>query len=114
MIFSKVQSSRILAGIQTRTTRLGKQRWILGNIHQVQRGNFGPVIGYIRIVGLTRLRLSSLTEDDAKAEGYSGLPALKHHWRQIYGKWEGALEVFDVRFVLCPRPPKIQQTTLFG
>jgi hypothetical protein len=113
LIFSKVQASRILAGKQTRTTRLGRQRWILGAVHPIQRGNYGPTIGHIRIVGMARLRLSSFTDADAQAEGYSGLPALQRHWRSIYGKWEGRLEVWDIRFVLVPRPPRNMQQTLF-
>lgn len=112
--FSKTATSRVLAGIQTRTTRRGAKRWELGGVHGVQRGNYGPVVGWVRIVALARVRLGTLTEADAIAEGFPSLTALKRHWRSIYRRWDPGLEVWDIRFVLTGRPERHhQQISLF-
>lgn len=113
MIFDKTAADRICHGRQTRTTRLGAKRWELGGVHGIQRGNYGTIVAHVRIVGLARIRLGNLTEDDARAEGFSSLELLKRHWRKVYGKWERDLEVWDVRFVLCPRPERLYQSNLF-
>lgn len=114
MIFSKAATSRINAGLQTRTTRRGKKRWELGGVHPVQRGNYGPVVGWVRIVALARIRLGTLSEQDAVAEGFTNLEAFKRHWRFLYRRWDASLEVWDIRFVMTGRPERhVQQTSLF-
>lgn len=114
MIFTKIQADRINRGIQTRTTRPAKFRATLGSIHPIQRGNFGSVVGWVRVVGVARVKLGSLSLEDIQAEGFRGLCTFKDHWRQVLGRWQAGLEVVHLTLVLVNRPERNKsQLTLF-
>lgn len=114
MIFTKKIAPRVMAGEVTRSTRLGRSRWKLNSIHPVQAGRYGPIIGHIRIVGESRIRLGNITDKDAQREGYHSLATLKRHLRRVYkGRLSQDLEVWNVQWVVYAKPPKLSQTTLF-
>ncbi len=55
----------------------------------------GKIIGTARILKIEEKRLDELTEEDAKADGFSSLEELKEEIRKIYGNPE---KVYVIRF----------------
>ncbi len=115
MIFTKAQSARVAAGVQTRTTRPATFRAALGGVHPVLRGRYGKPIAWVRVVGIARVRLGSLSIEDIQAEGFHSLSAFKAHWRQVRGRWQADLEVVHLTIVLTDKPERhrLQTTLLF-
>lgn len=110
IITSEREARALLSGRQTRMTCQGRKRWKVDGIHAVAVGSTSNVLGHVLVTGVTRIRLGSLTEEDAKAENCTGLHSLRHHWRTTEGPWDPDLEVWDLRTV----PYKVNQTSLFG
>lgn len=114
MIFTKAQAARVMAGVQTRTTRPATFRVALGGVHPVVRGRYGKPIAWVRVVGIARVRLGSLSLTDIQAEGFETLSAYRAHWRQVMGKFSPGLEVLHLEICLTDRPRRHrEQITLF-
>jgi hypothetical protein len=60
----------ILAGRKTQTRRLGKKRWNVGAVHQARSRLFGEPFALLVIRAVRQERLSSVSDEDAKREGY--------------------------------------------
>lgn len=72
ILFKPEHVEPILAGRKTQTRRLGDKRWNVGMFHQARTTMFGgEPFAYLRIVAVRRERLLYISEDDARAEGYS-------------------------------------------
>lgn len=110
----KNETARVLAGRQTMTIQTGQGRWRLGGRpHPVQRGAYGEIVAHARLLAVARVRLASLTDEDAQLCGCTSLRILKDEWRQQRGRWFGGLEVWAIRFTLTGRPERSTQLTLF-
>ncbi|RLG91722.1 MAG: hypothetical protein DRO36_03605 [Candidatus Hecatellales archaeon] len=93
--FSKEYKSKILSGEKTSTVRL-KTNLKVGERVQIIVG--GEKLGEAEIVDIKRKGISSLTDEDAKKDGFKNkrelLKALKKH----YGKLPSNTKVYIVSF----------------
>ncbi|HEY3363995.1 MAG TPA: ASCH domain-containing protein [Symbiobacteriaceae bacterium] len=110
MIFKPEHITLIKASAKTQTRRLGDKRWIEGHSHTVKASWFGPEECRVEIMYVYQARLGSLSEDDARKEGYASVNSYKAAWERIYkARWDDELLVWVVEFRLVVQ---LQQTTL--
>jgi hypothetical protein len=101
LLFKKCFAEPIRAGTKTTTLR----RWASPRVRAGER-LFSPGIGWLRIESVEPLAsLDSLTDADARADGFENLSQLKRMLRRIYphAKSDGR-GWFKVAFRVDPRP----------
>ncbi len=109
MLFKPDHVEPILAGRKTQTRRLGARRWREGSIHACYtrppfaRGGAEPFCR-VRIKDVRRERLSSISMDDAVAEGYGSIEDFYAAFRRINAAQGLELdpEVWVVAFEVVP------------
>ncbi|MTI82320.1 MAG: ASCH domain-containing protein [Firmicutes bacterium] len=104
ILFKPEHIPMVKNGIKTQTRRKGKPRWKIGSIHQAKE-NFkkgSKPFAHIEILAVRREPLGSITEADAKAEGYSSVEEYKKVFQRIYGDWnpDEVVNVVDFRRVM--------------
>lgn len=87
-----------------------RSKWAIGRTYAIVPKRGSPAISFyrIRLLGIRRERLQSISEADAKAEGVESVEAYKTLWESINGKTVGARWadnplVWVLRFELVPR-----------
>ncbi len=91
----------ILQGSKRTTVRLGRRRYERGEVVEltVNRRPFARA----RVVGSMVKRISELTDEDARLDGFLSREELLRVLRRIYGRLEGREEVTIVHFELLGR-----------
>jgi hypothetical protein len=98
LLFKKKFLDAIRRGEKTQTIRLWKQRMM----KEGQR-SYIPGIGYIRIDQVEQVELETLTDSDAKPDGFTTAGELRDEIERLYGpKLKGDLRPFRVRFTVLP------------
>lgn len=118
MIFAPDLASKVLAGQKTQTRRRVKHnasgseqpcRYSPGRTYAVQSGRGQPALARIRILSVAKVRVGSITREDARAEGFRSPDAFYTRWREMYGEVFGSC--WRIEFGLAnvieewPRPP---------
>lgn len=72
ILFKPEHVGPILNGRKTQTRRLGKHRWNVGAIHQarIRMLDKDSTFAHLRILDVGQEWLRSITDEDARAEGY--------------------------------------------
>ena len=107
ILFKPEHVEPILTGYKTQTRRLGKKRWNVGSVHACYtrppfaKGGAEPFCRVL-IKGVHTQILGSMTNWDARAEGYDNVGAFIDAWERINGKncWAPRLSVWVVAFEL--------------
>jgi hypothetical protein len=73
--FTQQMWDAVKEGRKTQTRRLWKKRRALpGSVHQVRApGQFGPIVGSIRVLSVRMQCLGDVTEEEARAESFANL-----------------------------------------
>lgn len=125
MIFRPELARAILRGVKSQTRRPVKPgedrcRYRPGGSYAVQPGRTRPAIGRMIVTRVERERLVEITHDDARAEGFRGVPEFARYWLHLYDapyrdaldlatdeevldRWRrryGRVEVWAISFVL--------------
>lgn len=74
------------AGLKTQTRRTWKRRRaIQGSVHQVRSpGQFGPIVGRIRVLRVWQQLLADVTTDEARAEGFGSVAEFTEYLRGLH------------------------------
>lgn len=62
------------------------------------------MFGYIEIVNKYRQRLGDITQEEARAEGFSSLEEFREFWENELGPWDPDLLVWVYEFKLHSGP----------
>jgi hypothetical protein len=101
ILFRPEHIQPILAGIKTKTRRMGKRRWKIGSIHRAKTVMLSrDYFALLRILTVHQELLGGMTEKDAWDEGGYTLENYKEEWEKINGKgtWNPDLVVWVVGF----------------
>ncbi len=60
----------------------------------------GSPIGRVKVQSVRPVRLSEVTEEDARAAGYENLTALRRRWEMAGRFWDPKATVFRVEYML--------------
>lgn len=85
MLFKKYLLVKAMDGskTQTRRRRTSKMRYRVGSIQPVKSTYYEKAQGHIKIEKRFEQRLADMTEEEAKAEGFSNLEEFRKEWPQI-------------------------------
>lgn len=75
----------MLDGTKVQTRRTHKHTWKIGKTYSIRDKWFSKPQGHILITRKFKQRLSDITEEDAKKEGFTGIEEFKQAWTEIYG-----------------------------
>jgi hypothetical protein len=94
LLFKRKFQAAITSGQKTQTIRLWRRRRVrVGDVH------FAPGVGYLRLVEVGEVALEDLTEEDARADGFESLAALRAELRDLYGEGtQGGRRCFRIAF----------------
>lgn len=100
MIFDTTYE-KVLNGTQTQTRRPMKTRVTkAGSFLSVQTHVKQKALGYIKVISVKEQLLGTVTAAEAQAEGYDSLEAFQEAWRQRYGTFDPAEDVWRIEFKL--------------
>ena len=98
LLFKKKFLDAIRDGEKTQTIRL----WKFRRMKAGQR-NYIPGAGYIRVEEVDVVRIETLTDDDARPDGFETADALREELRALYGeKLADGYQAYRVRFRVLP------------
>ena len=106
MIFKKDLLEMVLSGRKTQTRRRHKNPLRKGSIYAVKRNWLETTGEYIRITKVYPQKLSDVSEEEARKEGFSGLDKFRDAWIRINGSWDPDMVVTVYEFELAKPPPK--------
>lgn len=96
LLFKKKFMDAIRSGEKTQTIRL----WNVCRMKSGQR-SYIPGAGYIRVLSVDPIELASLTDDDARPDGFATADALRHELSTLYADQLAAgHRAYSVRFEL--------------
>jgi hypothetical protein len=110
-IFKRKHVTKILEGEKTQTRRTHKRGWTVGRVYGVRDNWYAKPTAHIRITRKFRQRLSDISPEDVRKEGYSSLEEFKRVWEEINGgpgSWDPNKVVTAYEFKLAsskPAPP---------
>ena len=94
LLFKRKFLDAIRSGEKTQTIRIWKHRMM-----RAGQRSYIPGVGGVRITEVAQVELDSLTDADARPDGFTTAEALRHELASIYGeKLESGYEAFRVRF----------------
>jgi hypothetical protein len=80
LLFKRKFREAIRSGTKTQTIRLWRRQIVrAGDVH------FAPGVGYLRVLAVGQVTLDELTEEDARADGFASLTALRAELQRLYG-----------------------------
>lgn len=98
MIFSGELADKVLAGAKTQTRRpavLAGEPWdestvwpcryVVGRAYAVQRKRATHAVGRILILGVSFCPSTTISDEDARAEGFDSPDAFYERWESFYG-----------------------------
>jgi hypothetical protein len=98
LLFKKKFLDAIRQGRKTQTVRLWKWR----KMKPGQR-SYIPGAGYIQVADVDEVELASLTDEDARLDGFDSAVALRREIEQLYPKELAAgHRAFRIRFTVLP------------
>src|SRR5882757_9896185 len=96
LLFKRKFLEAIRRGEKTQTVRLWKYRKM-----KPGQQSYVPGVGYIRIEAVDQVELESLTDEDARLDGFATADALRAEIATLYAKHaDRAQKAFRVRFVV--------------
>jgi len=98
VLFKEEHIRKILLGQKTMTRRVGR----LHNFGRtrIQRSRYDWTDIEIEILKRYPQKLSEISLEDARKEGYTSLEEYKASWIKIYGKWDAEMVVWVYEFKL--------------
>ena len=93
LLFKKVFAEPIREGLKTTTLR----RWDRPRCRAGQRV-FAPGVGYLQVLDVKQVKLKDLVRDDARADGFASLAALRRALREMYDARQRGRPLWRVRF----------------
>ncbi len=99
ILFTEHSKALILAGKKTQTRRFWKRpRVKVGGVYQCRTELLGKPFAYIKVLTVDQVRLGDIGEEDARAEGASGVEEFVKAWIGIHGIWNPDQRVWRVAF----------------
>jgi hypothetical protein len=99
LLFKKKFLELIASGAKRQTVRIWPKRRLRAG--QVE---FVPGLGRVRVTAFEPVRPDTLTEEDARLDGFSSREALLTELRALYGDRLETLPCFRIRFIFPPGP----------
>lgn len=112
MMFKKDFLEMVLSGRKTQTRRRRKRTLRKGRIYAVKKNWIETTGEYIRITKVYPQKLSDVSEEEARKEGFSGLDKFRDAWIRINGSWDPDMVVTVYEFELADSPPKQSKLVL--
>ena len=100
MLFKKHLATKVLDGTKTQTRRCTKKKYRVGSIQPVKTSYYEKTQGHIQINRRFEQRLSDMTEEEARAEGFNSIAEFKQAWKAINGSWNPDQTVTAYEFTL--------------
>jgi hypothetical protein len=94
----------VLAGCKSQTRRIIRSErppCKVGATVAVQPGRGKKSVGRIMVTALSRELLGSITEADARAEGFASRAEFIETWRRMHGQFEDHTEIWVIKFRLA-------------
>lgn len=87
----KVKAGHVLAGYSPneRVTTWNRTVYAVGGVYSVQPGRGKPAVAKIEITAIRRERVSLISEDDIRAEGFASREEFISTWEKINGPNSG-------------------------
>lgn len=102
MIFSPEMVEKVMDGSKVVTRRRLPTRYQAGKMYAVQPGRGKRHVGHIEVLGVNTESLWSITEEDARLEGFANRSDFKRYWKLLHGTWKPLTEVARIAFRLAP------------
>ena len=81
--------------------RQGKRaKWRTGQRYAVQPGRGQKGLGWIELLDIRYQHLGNVSEEEAEAEGFSGLAEFIQVWKRIHGRFDPEQPVWTLEFRL--------------
>jgi len=97
LLFKKKFLDAIRSGKKRQTIRVWKHR----RMRSDQR-SFIPGVGYIHILAVDPVKLESLTNEDARLDGFASAAEMLTEIRELYAEQVAAgLQAYRIRFEIC-------------
>ena len=77
-----------------------KVKWRTGGRYAVQPGRNQKGVGRIELLDIRYQHLGNVTEEEARAEGFSGLAEFSQAWIEIHGRFDSEQPVWVLEFRL--------------
>jgi len=106
MMFKKDLLEKVISGLKTQTRRLHKHALKKGRIYAVKRNWLETTGDYVRITKVYPQKLSDITQEEIRKEGFIGLDKFRDAWIRINGSWDPEMIVTVYEFELAEPPPK--------
>jgi hypothetical protein len=103
MLFKKPLLAKVMDGTKTQTRRCSKQRYTPGRIYGVTCRRYQKSQAHIQILKAQQQRLSDISLEDVKAEGFQTLEEFKEVWIKINGEWNPEQIVTSYEFKLIKK-----------
>lgn len=103
MIFGPDLIGKVLDGTKDVTRRRlhGRPiRYKVGHTYAVQPGRGKEAVGRIRVTGVRTERLSHITTNEVRREGFTSFGLFMNYWIQLHGTWDPEEEVAVIEFEL--------------
>lgn len=88
----------ILIGRKRATIRLNKKNYRVGDIVYLVAQNTGRIFGKARIIDIKQKKLSELSDEDAKLDGFRDKHVLIEALESIYGELSEDTNVYIIEF----------------
>jgi len=106
MLFKKHLLEKVLDGSKTQTRRLSKRTYRQGNTYGVTCRRYQKPMAHVKILQAYPQRLFNVTEEQAKAEGFTNLAEFLQTWIKINGYFIPWQTVNAYEFHLCSKTGK--------
>ena len=105
-MFKRDLLEKVLSGLKTQTRRLHTKTLRKGKIYALKKNWIENTGKYIKITKVYPQKLSDITQEEAKKEGFSSLDKFREAWIRINGSWDPEMIVTVYEFELAEPPPK--------
>jgi hypothetical protein len=99
-LFKRPLLQLVLEGKKTQTRRTHRRLWTVGRAYGIRDRWFTKPEAKILILRRFGQRLSEITKEDARKEGFETLDEFKAAWKEIYKTWNPEQVVIAYEFRL--------------